>query len=301
MSGNVKLSIHPTFNCNYRCPYCYLGNLRDNEQVLPLQVLSDRLSEVKSLYNISSIQILGGEVSLLRENYLYELCSMLEGIPHSITTNLSNTWLINFCLQNNVGMGVSLNEERPNYDLTLKRLKILKGMKGITISSVVLPSLIKKDPKDILSLYNELGFTTYFIQYRPSIYSELDYNLSLEDFTHFIERIFRAYRKGNYDFKIGNEIASKDKTLKASFDNCLFINPNGKFSTILENNQGREYYKEFQNLQEFDDFRNSYGKGRAAQCTDCYYFSKCKGEHLVSNNPLKCSQSFELFNRERDE
>lgn len=28
MSGSVKLSIHPTFYCNYRCSYCYLGNLR---------------------------------------------------------------------------------------------------------------------------------------------------------------------------------------------------------------------------------------------------------------------------------
>lgn len=46
MSGSVKLSIHPTFYCNYRCPYCYLGNLREQKQVLALDVLSDRLREI---------------------------------------------------------------------------------------------------------------------------------------------------------------------------------------------------------------------------------------------------------------
>lgn len=77
MYGSVKLSIHPTFYCNYRCPYCYLGNLREQKQVLALDVLSDRLKEIQKLYSISSTQILGGEVSTLDEKYLFDLCSML--------------------------------------------------------------------------------------------------------------------------------------------------------------------------------------------------------------------------------
>lgn len=70
MSGSVKLSIHPTFYCNYRCPYCYLGNLREQKQVLALDVLSDRLKEIQKLYSISSTQILGGGSIYLRRKVL---------------------------------------------------------------------------------------------------------------------------------------------------------------------------------------------------------------------------------------
>lgn len=299
MSGSVKLSIHPTFYCNYGCPYCYLGNLREQKQVLALDVLSDRLKEIQKLYSISSTQILGGEVSTLDEKYLFDLCSMLKDIKHSITTNLSNTWLINFCLQNNIGMGVSLNKERPNYELTLKRLKVLKGMKNITVTSVVLPSLLEEELENILCLYEELGFTAYFIQYHPSIYSEVDYNISTKDFNHFLERLSHSHHKGGYTFKIGNEIASKDKSHKASYDNCLFINPNGNFSTILENDEGREYYKEFNSIEEFDQFRNSYWEERYSQCQSCSQFSKCQGQYVVSANPVKCSQLFSIFSEDR--
>ena len=40
MKKKIKLSIQPTFLCNYNCEYCYLGNLRKDKTILDLDILN---------------------------------------------------------------------------------------------------------------------------------------------------------------------------------------------------------------------------------------------------------------------
>ena len=297
MKKKIKLSIQPTFLCNYNCEYCYLGNLRKDKTILDLDILKQRLEEITKIYNIDNIQILGGEISILDINYLNDLCNIIKKYPYAMTTNLSNNWLINYCLQNNINLGISLNEERPFYQETVNKLKTLKNIKCITLSSVVLPSLLNKSPKEILKFYESLGFITYFIQYHPSLTNNVIYDLTLKDYINFMNNLINEYKTNHYNLIIGNEIAMTDTVYSVSYDKCLLINPNGKLSIIIENDDGYEYYKELNNIQEFISFQSEYETYRVNECLKCEHFNNCLGKHLVSSNTKKCSEIFKIFNK----
>ena len=253
------------------------------------------MEEITKEYNISRIQILGGEVSLLDKEYIDKLYNIIKKYTCAVTTNLSNNWLINYCLQNNIEIGVSLNEERPYYNETLNKLKKLKNIKLITLSSVVLPSLINKEPREVLKFYESLGFTIYFLQYHPSLTNNIIYDLTLNDYNIFMENIIKEYNSNIYNIKIGNEIAFHDTSHSASFEDCLFINPNGKLSEGLANEQGFEYFKEFNDIKEYSIFKSEYKLYRLEKCKQCDFFNICLGKHILSSNHDKCSKLFNLF------
>ena len=296
---SLHLSIQPTFLCNYNCEYCYLGDLRKDRIILDLNILEQRLEEITQICDIENIQILGGEISLLDANYLNDLYNIVNKYPCAMTTNLSNNWLINYCLQNNIKLGVSLNEERPYYQETVNKLKTLKDIKTISLSSVVLPSLLKKSSKEILEFYDSLGFTTYFIQYRPSLTNNVVYDLTLNDYINFMDKLVNEYKTNHYDFPLGNETVMTDTIYSSSYDKSLLINPNGKLNIILENNDGYDYYKELDNIQEFLSFQAGYNAFRAFECTKCKHYNKCLGKHLASSDTKKCSELFNIFDKGR--
>lgn len=299
MKEYVRVSIQPSFFCNFNCDYCYLGRLRKNKQILSLDILRNRIKEISNYYSISSIQLLGGEISLLDEQYFLELYNIIKDFNVSVSTNLSNTWLVNFCLQRDIRIGVSLNEERPYYKETLAKLKTLKRLNCITLSSVVLSSLLNKSPKEILDFYEELGFPAYFIQYHPSIYSKYKFNTNIEIYSNFINNLIKEYKFGNYKFVLGNELSLTDTTKRFSLENCLFINPDGSLNTIMEKRYGKEVYENFKSIEDFDAFRKHYRSFREIQCFDCPWQYKCQGVYLASANAKECAKMFEISLRNR--
>ena len=62
---NLTLSIMPSYKCNFKCQYCYLGDLIQNDNLLNLENLESSLLELKQLYNIKNVSLYGGELSLL--------------------------------------------------------------------------------------------------------------------------------------------------------------------------------------------------------------------------------------------
>ena len=68
------ISLNPTYLCNFRCDFCYLTTeqLADKNKI-DLNVLDHRLSEVSKQTEIEYIDLYGGEISTLGDNYFYEL------------------------------------------------------------------------------------------------------------------------------------------------------------------------------------------------------------------------------------
>lgn len=72
------LSINPTYYCNFKCDFCYLTTEQLNDrQLLPLDVLERRLQEVTAKTQVDMVDLYGGEIGLLTDHYVYELCDLL--------------------------------------------------------------------------------------------------------------------------------------------------------------------------------------------------------------------------------
>ena len=291
------LSIQPTFLCNYNCEFCYLGNLRKDKTILNLDVLKNRLEEITKEYNIKNIILYGGEVSLLDKEYIDKImimCKEYTNINPSIVSNLSNDWIINYCDNNNYTLSISLNEERPYYNETLNKLKKLNRKDNKNLSIVVLPSLLKKQPLELMSFYNMLGFDVFFIQYHPSILSKKIYNININDYSLFLKNIIDEKHNHIYNINILNEIIIKNNEYNPMTSGCLFINPNGNYSTVVYDNH-IEHFEEFDTLDKWKLFCKEDYKRYFKSCYLCELFGKCKAEHLDVLDSKECSGLYNLL------
>lgn len=288
----LQLSIIPSFYCNFNCRYCYLGDLKKDKTVLDLNILKERLIELENQYNIHHISIYGGEMSLLPNEYLLNLIDLLKDYNISFVTNLSNIKFIDFCNQFNIPVSISLNEERDNYKNTLYNLQQLKTKHELAV--VVLPSILDKNPKDLLDFYEKLGHDVFFIQYHPSSNNLFRYNISTKDYVEFLYHILNYHISGNYTFEITNKIILSDSTYIPTMDSFLFINPNGNFSSIIYNNN-IEQSLEFISLNEWKKHCKVEEELYFKQCNLCKYYKKCKAEHLVDFEKPYCSGLYKII------
>lgn len=289
-----QLSIIPNYFCNYSCEYCYLGTKRQLKNVLDLNNLNKRILEIEKEYIINSISVYGGEVSLLPKEYIDKLCHILSNYDITITTNLSNEWLVDYCLNNNIHIASSLNQERNDYDDLLKKLITKKYKDKIHLSVVVLPSILNSNVDDLLDLYQKIGCDVYFIQYHPSVYNDL-YHISQRDYNEFLKNILIKYHQKHYDFHIENEYIFQDLNYNPMQESYLFINPNGNYETVDYSN-GIEFYTEFLTLKDWQEHCKKEEEWYFKNCSLCQWYRKCKAEHLVSLSYPDCSGMPDLIN-----
>lgn len=290
-----NISIMPTYKCNFDCEYCYLGELTKNKKILDLNILNERLSEIEKKYIIETVTIYGGEISLLDKKYLDDLYSLTKDYDPLLVTNLSNEWIIEYSLNKNLNVSISLNEERPHYKQTLEKIYKYKNLKNLSLSVVVLPSLLKRDVKELLEFYESIGLEIMFIQYHPSIYSHKKYNISTKDYIDFLINILNEKHKNKYNITICNEIILNDIKYSPTANNFIFINPDGNYSSIKYDNNEIESPIIFNTLQEWENFCNNEFEWYKENCNSCKYFKKCKAEHLINLKPGNCSGLYNLL------
>ena len=291
LKTNIHLSIMPTYKCNYHCKYCYLGDMTKDNTILDLNIVSNKIQEIDKRYNIDNVCIYGGEVSLLDKKYLLDLTKILNKYNISLVTNLSNDWVVDFCLINDIRLCVSLNEERPFYNETLTKLRKLKHIKNISLSIVILPSLITDEQiEKAFDIYEELGFEVLFIPYHPSITSKEVVDIKSHIFEESLMKFLKENNKRNNPITISNEIILKDVNYEPTSNKFLFINPNGDYSSVKYDDKGIESFITFNSLDEYDEFCNNEKTLYYNKCHDCKFYGKCKAEHLIFNGYEKsCS------------
>lgn len=289
-----NLSIQPSFCCNWHCKFCYLGGLKSDNTLLSIDVLKKRLSEIKQHYQIINVQILGGEPSILAVDYLEKLQLLIQNYSVTYVTNFSNMNFINFCLQHNVKLTVSVNKERQHFYDTVNNLKKVKGLKNIQLSSIVLPSLLNDTVENILQFYNDLGFDVYFLKYNASQTNKFNYCITNDEYYQFINNLVKQYKQGNYIFKLKNIDFLSQKDVNAISCDTLFINPNGKFSTITYDKEDKEHFVEFDTVEQFNKFYADTLSQQKIVCKDCQCYSQCGSENIFSSDQVKCMNLFKL-------
>lgn len=280
------------FFCNYNCEYCYLGNLKENKNIINTKALKKNFLELSSRYgSLERIDIYGGEITLLPIDTAIELIEICKSFaPTTFVTNLSNPDISDEIVKRTgIKYAISVNDERPYNDTILERSFLTKYHPN-SIIQVATPSLLAKSAKQILkeaSLFNTefVGFTQYF----PSEKNNCNYQSKTpnSDYANFLIRVLDEYLKGDYKFSIENlldlELVFNDK-YTPWMQEAIFIMPhNGSlnnYACILYNRKGIERFHILNDLDEFDKLAHFEFYEAHTTHSKCKYFGHCYAEHL---------------------
>lgn len=284
----LSISIIPSFYCKTNCCYCYLKDLRNQTDIIAIQCIDNMLQTIISKnYQISSISIYGGEISLLNEHYLHALFSMCKGVCDNvgIVTNGQHKYIFDLCKKHDVGVMISLNQERPDYK---RNLKLIKRISNCTVGVVVLPHILNQTPKQFCDLFDSLQRDVYLFQYYQSCLTN-DIKFSNKQYIDWVVKLLEFYYKTSpHNFKIINENEWKDNNYNPDESGFVYIMPNGKFATTSYTNC-IEQYRYFDTIEQWEQYCDEQQLIRKIKCCTCCYFDRCKAEHVVVYNDPYCS------------
>lgn len=286
----ISISIIPTYWCKTNCKYCYLGDLRKDQTTLDLQCLENKLYQlIEDDYNIDSVSVYGGEISLLEERYLHHLVEI-------IRSHVSNQVAIGFCTSGynrsifelaeylKVGVTIPLNQERPDYK---KNLQLTK-QHNCSLGVVVLPSIINTPVDQLVEFYDSLGRDVYFYQFYPSSINRSPYSFDIKQYTDFVISFINEYKKKPRSFELINLSEWMDKCYNPEASGFIYISPNGKWMTTGYSDC-LESFVEFDTLDQWKQYCKKERLQRLIKCNACPYYDKCKAEHLVVMGEEYCS------------
>lgn len=280
--NDISIDIISNYHCNFFCKYCFLYKFMDNDNIINITKLDKQLQNVSVKYNITSMNIYGGEISLLPRRHLKRLIDLCnEYAQVNVVTNFMNLECNEFLANENVTVSTSINDER-RYNEVIERSLLFNDNKNLSILQVVTPSLLNKSSKDILDHLELFKRTVSFLQYSPSINAKENFTVTNMDYAVFIKRIIRLYLSSNYSFDITN-INQLDDVIEGKYDprmrSILFINPLNEYASVAYEN-GLEYFKTYKNLIDWEhdciDEENIYHN----KCGSCKYYGKCYAEHI---------------------
>lgn len=272
------------WSCNYACKFCFLGEKRHSKAVINIAKLKEQLREISQCYDISSIQVYGGETSLLGIRFFQQLYAVLFRYAKvSLITNFSDPLFCEEAYKIGASIGVSLNNERNHAGETLQA--ILCSDIPASISCVVTPSILKADIKTLLDKCETLERGIGFIQYSKSESNPFAWNISNRDYADFLVRLIEAYRTGGYTFPLENDLQLKDtieEKYAPSMRGLLFIDPYNRYASIRYDDEQRESFQTYKSLSEWESACLDEDRRYWERCAGCRYYGHCLAEHLHS-------------------
>lgn len=292
----IIVSVFPTYKCNKNCSFCYLSKHHDNK-LLDLDILEKRLEEIVKYFEIEKFNTYGGEITLLDTEYLKRLNSILNKYPYAVNYITSNFYDIDkLDLFTNCLISSSLNEEREDYEFVRSKLKENIGRyKNNNILSMITPSILNKSSYDVLESYNGLGIDWLsFIKYYPSINTGDLYHITQQQYEDKLIDLLDCYfkNKDKFDFNLGL-IPGLTKCINKTFpiatnDQIIRIGPDGKFGAIYYTEDNLEYFKWYDNIEDYiiDCKKEAYLYMK--KCGSCKYYGTCWTEHITNEQCDGC-------------
>lgn len=280
----IEVIVLTNWSCNYHCPFCFLGDKKTDKTCIDLKQLAKQILEIKMQYNISSFTLYGGEISMLGFSFFEQIYQILAPIAQiCVITNLSD---VDYCRAiyrfPGVRIGTSLNQERDHYAETVQNLMRIDI--SVDITSVVTPSILKKDPKILLDECQCIGRNIEFIQYSKSQSNQFQYNISNREYEIFINHIVDTYESNpSYSFKLEN-IERIQAAIRGEYsptmENLIFITPDNQFASIQYDKDNKEYFKKYAELLDWQNDCLREKNRYVAKCYGCKYYGHCLAEHI---------------------
>lgn len=293
----VIVSIFPTYQCQHNCKFCYLRKLHKSK-ILNLDILETRLKEITKHFEIEKFNTYGGEITLLDKEYLIRLNSILNQYEakNYITSNLYDVDKLD--LFTNCYISTSLNLERQDYFYIRRKLKENKGRwDNNCILSMITPSIVTNNPYNILKSYNNLGIDWIsFIKYYPNKDTGDLYNISQEKYEDTLIKLLDTYlhNKSDFDFNLamipGLKGCINHTYPIATNDKIIRINPEGKYCSVFYDINNLEYFKEYDNIEDYIEDAKKEAFNYMLKCGSCKYYGTCWTEHITNNKCDGCKK-----------
>jgi MoaA/NifB/PqqE/SkfB family radical SAM enzyme len=280
----MNISINPWYYCNFRCNFCYLTEQQlADKQLLDLNVLAQRLSELSAYNKITQIDFYGGEIGLLPKTYFQEMkqvCQMYNPESLNIITNLS---MINDNVTDaDCTLSVSYDfNAREQHDLVWRNMALLNKPFGILMLAST--EVLKKNPDEMINVFNLLSNLEY-LEIKPYSSNQANQHVvSFRDFEEFVKKWITSKVDKNFTFV--NELLIQDTILnqRNSFsDDHVYITPSGNFGVLEFDLNDNEYFLEYDSFEKYLEWTEK-EKLRVQSnkfCSNCEYFGKCLSEHL---------------------
>lgn len=269
MKENIYITICPTYKCNLKCQFCYLTNL-SSDNLLNLNQLSNRLNEIAMIYNIVQIDVYGGQISILDEEYLKQLFSMCFKYVNriNITTNL--TYIPQIFYDQNIIINVGWDYiYKKNNEIAIKNIYKLYQKTKKEINVIMSSKNLYKHKETILQILNNLPI--YSFKYIPYIKTkQLQEQMDLYHYEQTIKYFITHPIKPICYNKLLLQNGIKQQS------NHVFISPLNELQIITFNN----CYEEFISLNNIRQLKSK--NKQMFQCLCCQHNINCQSQHKNS-------------------
>lgn len=279
---DITVSLNPTYLCNFRCDFCYLTpeQLADKSK-LSLDRLEEMLIELKTHRNVSHVDLYGGEIAMLSEDYvsgLDKLVYTLTGSDINVITNLSK--IHPFFLEDCTSLSVSYDfEARERAGIVYQHMQMID--KDIAVLVLASPECIAQSVDGMIDIFNTLN-NVKSVEIKP--YSSNQANslaVTHKDFEDFVRKWIESPVKKNFALENENRIErSLSGTYNAFSDDHVYITPQGKWAALEFDSNDNEFFLEFDKFEGYLEWADKEKtKVSSSICNSCEYYGSCLTEH----------------------
>ena len=279
---SITVSINPTYFCNFRCDFCYLTEqqLADQNKI-DLQVLDDKLAEIKKYTTIDWVDLYGGEIGALKKDYFYSLRDVVRNHYQdkiNIITNFS--MLHEGFFEDDFYLSVSYDSTaREKHDRVFYNM--LQSPVPIAVLVLASPRVLEMDVDNLIQQFN-LCQSIESVEIKPYSTNQANaHPVTHKDFEDFVLKWLESPVKKNFDFiNEGRIIASLDKRYNAFSNDHVYITPNGKFGVLEFDKDDNEYFLELDTFEDYIDWAEQEPEKNVSDiCRSCEYYGNCLTEH----------------------
>lgn len=305
---NVKLSINPTYFCNFRCKFCYLTPEQlGNQSRALISGIEERLLELKFHdYTIDHVDLYGGEVALLGADYLYELDKVLQLYDNPTVNVITNLSSINpYFLEDHVDLAVSFDfEAREKHEHVLKN--IMRTEKDVSILMLASDDLLCMDVDEMINIFNHIG-NIRSVEIKPYSTNQANrLNIKFSDYETFLKKWLTSKVVKKFHFTNKEQINQSLARDRMAFSaDHIYITPTARFAVLEFDDEDREFFLELENVTAYEKWRDV-ERGRVYKnkfCSQCEFLGNCLTEHYrnVTSLDHSCNGFKHLLEWHRDQ
>ena len=293
----MNLSINPSYLCNFRCKFCYLGDKLSDPRRISISRLDELVSNVAAIESIDYVDFYGGELAILPDNYLSALVQTVEKYysgPISVITNLSAIRPI--FTRDNVILSVSYDfDAREKHELVFQNIMRFPG--DIHILVLAGPDLVYRTQDQVDGMIYHLSTATNIKTVEIKPYSTNQYNshgVTFTDYEEFVKKWLVSGVPHKFEFMNKRHIElCLAGQINAFSDHHIYITPNGKYGVLEFDLNDNEYFLELDTIDQYRSWAST-EKQRVHLnkfCATCPYLGHCLSEHLrdVKNLDHSCN------------
>jgi sulfatase maturation enzyme AslB (radical SAM superfamily) len=277
----VKISLNPTYYCNFSCDFCYLTKQQLNDRLtITLEQLESRLSEVVKYESIDGMDFYGGEIGILKRDEFYEMKRVIRKFyngPINIITNYS--MIHDWFFDDDITLSVS-------YDFTAREKStavynnMLMAQKPLYVLILASKQVIDMDVDSMIQELNMCNAVTT-VEIKPYSTNQANcHSVTYKDFEEFIIKWLQSPVNKNFKFMNKQLIEKSLNNESSSFsDDHIYITPSGRFAVLEFDLNDNEYFLELDNFEEYIDWSEKEKIGLSPICQECEFKGYCLTEH----------------------